>query len=165
VAGSVVVDLLPPPPQPVIASRPTPMTAIRSRDQLRLRRRPKANSAMLPRSPKGRTAAASMLVARSSEDVVVTKALKTTATVAEELPLASVSMEPALQFELAGAPVQARVKDWLAPPVMVSMEPTVDPCATEALVGDRERVKSAVPVVMAMATPVDVEEEKVAEPP
>jgi hypothetical protein len=156
---------LPPPPQPVIASRPTPMTAIRGRDQLRLRRRPKAKSAMLPTSPMGRTVAAAMLVARSSEDVVVTKALKTTAMLAEELPLPSVSMEPTLQFELAGAPAQARVKDWLAPPVMVSMEPTVDPCATDALVGDRERVKSAVAAVMVMATPVEVEEEKVAEPP
>src|ERR1700733_10570455 len=148
-----------------MASRPTPMTAIWNRDQPQLRRRPKAKSAMPPMSPKGRRAAASMLPPRWSEDVVVTKALKTTAMVAEELPLASVSVEPTLQFELAGAPAQARAKDWLAPPVMVSMEPTVAPCATEALVGDRETVKSGVAAVMVMATPVEAEEEKLAEPP
>ena len=149
----------------MIASRLRPMTAIRVRDQPQLQRRPNTNSAMLPMRPKGRRAAASMLPARWSEDVVVTKALKTTAMVAEELPLARVSVEPTLQFELAGAPAQERTKDWLAPPVMVSMEPTVAPCATEALVGDRERVKSGEAAVMVMATPVEVEEEKLAEPP
>jgi hypothetical protein len=60
-------------------------------------------------STRGRVAAVWMVLERRVEAVVVTKALKTTAMVAEVLPLSSVSAEPALQFELAGAPVQVRV--------------------------------------------------------